>query len=120
MELNNKGQALVTFVLLIPIVLIVMVIIIDIGLMGVQKRKITNVVKDTIEYGLNNNSSEEELRNLIKENVNYDNVDINIKDDIVINLKCSYKTIFGFIKRNQLNIKYRGYRDNNQIRIEGI
>ena len=52
--MNNKGQSLVIFVLILPLILALMGICIDIGIINSEKRKIENNVKSTITYGLNN------------------------------------------------------------------
>lgn len=118
MKLNNRGQALVTFVILIPIVFMVMAIIIDIGLMGYQKRKITNTIKSDIKCALNKDLNEKELKELIDEDIKYEKININIDEGVSIELKYKYNMIFSFVKKNELNIKYLGFKDGNQIRIE--
>ncbi len=52
MQLNHRGQTLVLFVLLLPVLLLVLGFLVDIGNLHVQKRKIDYVVTDALEYGL--------------------------------------------------------------------
>lgn len=118
MKINNKGQALVTFILLLPIVTLLFILVIDLGLMGIQRRKISNVMKNTIEYGINHLSNERELKELIDKNIKYDDIDIQVKDGIMIKINYKYKGIF--LKKRSFEIKYRGYIENKRIRIEGI
>ena len=118
MKLNNKGQALVAFIILLPIILFILSMVIDLGLMGLEKRKINNTVRDSIEYGLKHNSSKEQIRGMIDKNIKYENITIDMNDDINISLYYRYNTIFGFIKKKDLRIKYHGYKENNKIKIE--
>ena len=118
MKLNNKGQALVAFVIILPVILIIMAIIIDIGLMGVEKRKVTNVMKEAIEYGLKHDSTEEQIKDMIDKNIKYKSIDIKSNDDIHISLEYEYKQIFGFINKKNIQIKYHGYKENERIKIE--
>ena len=118
MKLNNKGQSLVAFIIILPIILFVMAIVIDIGLMGVQKRKVNNVIKSTIEYGLKHNSSEEWLKEMIDKNIKYQNIEIAINEDIYITLEYEYDQIFGFIKDNKVQVRYHGTKENGKVKIE--
>lgn len=115
MKLNNKGQTLVIFIILIPIIIIVLGIIIDIGLMGLDKVKVKNSMKDAIEYGLKNDSSKEEIRDLIDKNIKYEKVDINMGDEITIHLIYQYKTIFNLVN-NKADFTITGYIDNDQVK----
>ena len=61
--MNSKGQVLVLFMLLLPLVFMMLALIIDTGLLYIEKRHVDLVVKDTTEYGIKtiNSVTEEEL-----------------------------------------------------------
>ena len=66
---NNKGQSLVLFVLMIPILLGIMALVIDVGNAFNQKNNLDNTILFIIEYGLkleqgNVESVSEENQNL--------------------------------------------------------
>lgn len=50
-RLDNKGQSLVMFILLIPIMLGVMALVIDCGNVMVRKNEIGNVIEMVLDYG---------------------------------------------------------------------
>ena len=50
--MNNKGQTLAIFVILLPIILFLIAVAIDMGNFLVQKNKYEDEVKNTIKYGL--------------------------------------------------------------------
>ena len=54
MKLNNKGQTLVAFIILIPVLIMIFTLVVDLGLLSIEKRKIDNEIKSTITYGLKN------------------------------------------------------------------
>lgn len=56
---NNKGQVLVAFVLMLPLILILMAIIIDFGIISLKKREVNNILNNTVEYTLENKDEEE-------------------------------------------------------------
>ena len=115
--MKNKGQALVLFVLLLPIMILTFSFIIDIGYISVTKKKIDNTVQEIIKNSLENNLSEEETKNLIIKNI--DNVYIR-KITIVdneIDIKVTIKTIFSSIKKNTYEKNYKVVKKENEIKI---
>ena len=78
-KLNNKGQSLVLFVLLLPIFLIIMTLVFDIGNAICLKLDLDNVNHMAISYGLDNieeEGIEDTIVDLVK--ANYDEVEVNI------------------------------------------
>lgn len=62
--LNNKGQSLVLFILILPILLGIMVLVIDIGNVFYKKNEINNAIEFVLDYGLDSiqKDTEEETR----------------------------------------------------------
>lgn len=60
---NNKGQVLVIFVLILPVIIMILALVVDIGLLYTQKSNNDNIVKDAIKYGLNNLNMDENTLN---------------------------------------------------------
>ena len=69
LKLNNKGQSLVLFIMIIPILLLIMVFVYDMGMLLYEKDRLSNIVNMAIDYGLDNKEvSDEEIRELINKN----------------------------------------------------
>ena len=122
--MNNKGQSLVLFILTLPILLGIMVLIIDLGNAIYTKNKINNIIEIVIEYGLENNYEEEELKKLINYNLKTDNYQVEIKDEI-INIKVEAEIngiISNIIDINSFKIlsEYKGYMENNKKVIKKV
>ena len=117
--MNNKGQTLVVFVILLPLLFILISFIVDIGLLSMEKAKVTNMVKDSIKYVLKNNKSSGELTNLIHKNMS--DIEINklsIENNIWY-LKISKKYDGLFFKKNyMINLSFKAYMENNNIIIK--
>ena len=66
LKINNKGQSLVMFVLIIPIFLLILTLVYDVGNAIYEKDRLSNTNYLTIEYGLNNidTVTENDLKNL--------------------------------------------------------
>ena len=52
--MNNKGQSLVIFILILPILLLLFALIWEIGNLGFTINRYETEIKDTINYVLNN------------------------------------------------------------------
>lgn len=126
--MNNKGQTLVMFVLLLPILLIILCLVFDVGNLLLEKRHIESVIKDAIKYELNNNddinTSRNRLTNTLTKNI--DNIkikQINITNNKVITISISkeYKGKFTSILKNNLftiDLTFKGYINGNDIVIK--
>lgn len=118
--MNNKGQVLITFVITLPILIMVFAIVVDLGLLLTETEKVRSTIKETIEYGLNSNNEDKQI-------IMEDMIKINLKDinkyevlnneQITISVSKTYKSIFGkTFKKAKYNytISYIGYKENNQ------
>jgi hypothetical protein len=73
--MNKKGQALVSFILLIPVFLLVFAFIVDGGNAYYKKNEIISIVKSSLK---NNKDIETAL---INNKIKYNNLKIDIKND---------------------------------------
>lgn len=126
-KLNNKGQSLVMFVIIIPILLLILTLVYDVGTAVYEKNRLSNTNYMALEYGLDNidNVSEMELIELIQRNVNNLNyISVDIDDDkIEIILSKDIKGIVGSMFGFDLiiaNSQYEGTIINGIKKIERI
>ena len=125
--LNNKGQSLVLFVLLIPIFVMIMASVMDVGNLISAKTEIDNINKIVIDYGLDNMNDTNvvnDMKLLAKENKKDINIDIKFVD-MEYRVLCNYYVdgIFSnVLKIKGYNVKssYKGYLDNNKKIIKKI
>lgn len=92
-NLNNKGQSLVMFVLIIPIFLLIITLIYDVANAIYEKDRLSNTIWIAIDYGLDNinDITKEELNDMIISNddgLNY--IDVIVNDNEII-VKASKK-----------------------------
>lgn len=97
--MNNKGQTLVLFVVLLPIILLIFVAVIDLGNIYIEKRKINNVIDTALQY----RESGKNIRDFINKNIE-DLDEVIINDDYII-IK---KTKKGILKDYYLEISKEG------------
>ena len=128
MKLNNRGQSLVMFVVIVPLLLLVLAMVVDIGNLVNNKIEINSVNKLAISYGIDNidkDNIENEVKDIINKNYkDIDDIKISIQDEkISIDLKCYSKSIFGNIigtKGYLIESSYKAYMDSDKKRIEKV
>lgn len=116
-KLNNKGQALVMFVCLIPVLILIIGIVVDTNKMVYEKSKLENINALAVTYYLNH-IEEDDVTNkmveLIKKNDNsIENINIDkINKEIFIDKKVDsiFGNIIGIKEYNIVSIYT--YRDN--------
>ena len=127
LKINNKGQSLVMCVLIIPILLLILTLVYDVGNAIYEKDRLSNTNYLTIEYGLNNidTVTENDLKNLIEQNTsNLKYIYVTIEENqIEIKMEKDAKSIIGkMFNFNLVKIisHYKGKIINNQKEIERI
>lgn len=126
-NLNNKGQSLVMFVLIIPIFLLIITLIYDVANAIYEKDRLSNTIWIAIDYGLDNinDITKEELNDMIISNddgLNY--IDVIVNDNEII-VKTS-KKIKGIICKmfhfelTTINCNYKGKLIDDKKEIERI
>lgn len=122
--MNRRGQVLILFITLLPLILMCVALIIDTGFLYMEKRHIDLVVKDTTMYGMKNIESvtEKELYDLLEKNI--DDIKekrVVINDGILrISVSLDKNGLFsGIFNENRYEIKseYKGMVEQGSIRI---
>lgn len=122
--LDNRGQSLVMFVLTLPIVVMIMFLVIDIGKMILLRQTLDNINYLALDYGLDK-FDEPTLSNQIKEIIyknkaDIDTVEVSIQDNkIMIELDNKIDLIL-FKDNHSISVKssYVGYLNNDKKIIE--
>ena len=125
MKLNNKGQVLVMFILLIPIFLLVLVLVVDISNLYIKKDELNNINYLVIDTILDKKINDLEIKSLILKNDKDIIIDkISISEGVVeISLEKEYNGIFSrLVNEDIYNIEsnYKGYKENNKKIIERV
>lgn len=126
-KLNNKGQSLVMFIIIIPIFLLIFTLVYDIGTAIYEKNRLSNTGYMVIDYGLDNinHVSEIELIEFVQMNtynLNYISVVIEeSKIEVILgkDIKGIIGKMFGF-NLIEANSHYEGTISNNNKKIERI
>lgn len=124
--MDNKGQSLVAFIFILPIIILILLVVIDYGQISIQKQETISSVKDIITYALRNNDAnnrENEMKNLLYKNIDESKVntlDIEIADNkVTVNIIVIPNEVFNVLNiHNNIKLSYAGKIENNQIIIE--
>lgn len=101
-RLNNKGQTLVLFVMLLPIMLLLMILVFDIGKLIYSKQELNHISSMIVTYGMEH-YDEDDIENELVELVllNCDdvrNVSVNVSDEeVLVDIERVGDSIFGNI-----------------------
>lgn len=114
---SDKGQVLVLFVLLMPIFLLLLALVIDVGLLYIEDKHLESSVRECVLYGLENRDDYEisnKIESLIEKNTS-DDVKITIHDDgehLQVSVVQKYQGLFPFLFKNniyEIEVTYYGY-----------
>ena len=99
--LNRKGQSLVLFVLLLPIMLGIMALVIDVGNVMIVKNNTNNVIEMIIDLSLERNLTKEEIEELLDYNLENGDYIVTVDDgkymiESSTYVKGIFSKLFGF------------------------
>lgn len=96
--MNNKGQSLITFVLVLPLLAMFIAFFIDSSLSIMEKSKLEGKIYDNMKISLDKNIRDiDKITRAIKKNSDVDVVVIINEDELIIHAKSTKKNIFGKI-----------------------
>lgn len=119
--MNKKGQVLVAFVLLIPIVIMFLGLIVDVGINLTERKRIDDTLNNIISYSLKNKEiiTQDLIEENIKENLEYDSLNILLDEEkIEIILSKKTKSVFGNLLKigiNKIEIGLTGNFETGEI-----
>ena len=124
LRLNNKGQTLVLFVLLLPIMLCVMVLVFDVGKFLCEKQELNHINSMAVSYGIDHyddENIENELTKLILLNRNdLNNIEVYVdSNEVRIDLLYNDSSILGNIfniSMFEVRSSYVGSIQDNKIK----
>lgn len=113
--MNKKGQALVEFIIILPILIFILLAIIDYGTISFNKSKIENILVDVGKM-YTNHESDEEINNFIKNNDSTLNMKVTYEDkyiNIKLYKKYDYITpgLNKIFKNNEINVERKLYNE---------
>ncbi len=82
--MNKKGQSLIIFVLILPLIVFFLALFIDTSMMYLKKNRQKEIIRDNIKILLDKNiHDEDKIISVIKENDNNIKVSVNIENETI-------------------------------------
>lgn len=118
--MNKHGQTLILFVILIPIILMLLAIIVDVGLVMGNKIKLEEVTKNAVQDAFDD---EYKILEILKKNkVDTNNMKITRENEkLKIEIKQEVKSIFGGIvgiKKYDIKVNIVCFKENDKVVFE--
>ena len=114
--MNNKGQALVFMIILLPIILLILIGTMEIGSLTYQKKRVNSNMKTIIKTCYD--CSEEKIKDLFEENkISYEDLEITKDNNLEIKIKVKIKSI---IKEYEILLKYTAITKDNNILVKRV
>jgi hypothetical protein len=108
--MNNRGQSLIMFVLILPLIALFIAFFIDSSLSLMEKSKLDGIITSNMEEALKNDiRDEDKIRNAIKKNDKMDIIVSVVEDELRVIVKLNKKSIFAKI----LNFEYYSLNFND-------
>ena len=129
--MKNKGQTLVLFILILPIISILILLIINYGILNINKSNLENNIKYAIEYGFNlklesikNSLTDTEIENkvryILSQNIDYDTLEVKVaSNNIFVSVSTRNNLLTNILNfDDKLSLSFYGIIKNNKIEIE--
>lgn len=119
--MNKKGGVLVTFIILIPILILLIGYVIELSTIGYQKKKITSVTKSIIANCIDECKKDDIIILYDKNSIYVENITIENGSYLRIKLDSKISSFMGnIIGKDEyiISIDIKGYKENNQIKYE--
>lgn len=117
--MNKRGQTLIIFVMLIPIILTMAALVIDVGLLYYKKNEYVGIVEESIKEYFKDENLTSALETLTLNGVSLDDVEVSATDEkISVTLDTKVDSIFGKVIRiNDYEIKVSrvGTKDKERV-----
>ena len=118
--MNKKGQSLIVFVMILPLIIFFIAFFIDSLLISLENNRIKEIVKDNLKISLNDVIKEQDKIKKAIENNKDINANVTVSDsEIIIEATSKKKNIFGNIFKlgvMEQKVKYCGKYENKSIK----
>ena len=121
--MNNRGQTLIIFVILIPVVVVMLALVVDIGYMNIEKIKYQGIVELAMKEGMEKQSVEALEKSLELNEIEKSEYQVSYQNDVEVLFDKKVSSIFGriiAIEDYEIKLYLKGKYDQGRIRIERI
>lgn len=118
--MNNHGQSLVVFILLLPLILLAVGVIIEESIIYYNKYRLTSITKTILSSTIETNDKND-IINLYNKNGVYEDFDISFDNGTEVKFTSKVNSFLGKIISKdyyEIDIDIKATKENNQIKFE--
>ncbi len=120
--MNNRGQTLVIFIIILPVIILGVAYLVDTGLMYIGRSKLISTCKVIIDKYYEENNIEDKIEKyFIDNNIDYRDYKVSRDNNLKLEVESTIDSIFGNIvgiKEYEIVVKVTGYKDNEKIKFK--
>ncbi|NMA51007.1 MAG: hypothetical protein GX951_04075 [Mollicutes bacterium] len=119
--MNNKGQTLALFIIILPLLLLACAVIIDTSLITYNKVKLNSITRTIIKTSIERNDKDDIIKLYNDNNIEYEKIEISFEEGLHIKIEIKIDSLLGkVIGKNYYIIRTSliGTKEDNVIKIK--
>lgn len=119
--MNNKGQAFIFFIILIPIIILALGFIVELSIISYEKKRVYSISKTIILSTLEEKNKDDIIKLYDDNDIKYDNLEISFSDGVRINITVKINSFLGKLINKDyylLKLDLTGYKDNGKVKFK--
>ena len=117
--MDSKGQTLVIFIIILPVIILGVSYLVDTGLMYIGRSKLISTCKVIIDEYYDEEINDSKVEKYLKNNdIKYTDYKVSRDNNLSIEVKSTIDSIFGKvvgIQEYEISAKVTGYKDNDKL-----
>lgn len=121
--MNRKGQTLILFVFFIPVIILLLALVVDIGYMNIEKNKYHGIMEEGMKQCITKHSLEALQSTFELNELRESDYQASYEGDIEVLIRKKIPSIFGkmiAIEEYEIALHYVGKQENGEFIIERI
>ena len=120
--MDSKGQTLVIFIIILPVIILGVSYLVDTGLMYIGRSKLISTCKVIIDEYYDEEISDSKVEEYLEKNdINYTDYKVNRNNNLSIEVESKIDSIFGKvvgIKEYEISVKVTGYKEEDKLKFK--
>ena len=117
--MNNKGQTLVIFIIILPVIILGVSYLVDTGLMYIGRSKLISTCKVIIDEYYDEENIDNKVKKYLEDNdIKYTDYKVSRDNNLKLEVDSKIDSIFGNvvgIKEYEISAKVTGYMENDKL-----
>ena len=117
--MNNKGQTLVIFIIILPVIILGVSYLVDTGLMYIGRSKLISTCKVIIDEYYDEENIDSKVKKYLEDNdIKYTDYKVSRDNNLKLEVESTIDSIFGKvvgIQEYQISAKVTGYKENEKL-----